>query len=99
MMNRKGQVWVSAVLYLLITGIIMVVLLEAGIPVLEKARDKSIYDRERDQFLNLNQYKKTPSESKSIWDGVHISSQLHQTAEASSIPSVRIRKAKMSLTS
>lgn len=56
MVNRKSQVFVSAVLYLLITGIVMVLLLEAGIPVLEKARDKAIFDREQDQFLNLNQH-------------------------------------------
>ena len=39
--NKKGQsIWISAVLYLLVTAVIMVLILNSGIPMLNKLKDK-----------------------------------------------------------
>lgn len=53
--TKKGQIWLSAVSYVLITIIIIVLLLNTGLPLLEKVRDKSIYSRTKEVFLDLNE--------------------------------------------
>lgn len=53
---RKSQIWIEAVLYVLMTAIIMVVVLEAGIPILDKMKDKSIFIQTRDNFVSLSQH-------------------------------------------
>ena len=60
-MKRRAQLWISAVLYILITAVIMVIILEALTPVIENLKDKSIFVRTRDTFLSLNQYIKEVS--------------------------------------
>lgn len=55
-MNRKGQMWVSAVLYLLITAVVVVLVLEGGLPLLNKMGDKATFTRTRDNFVNLDQH-------------------------------------------
>lgn len=54
-MNKKSQVWISAVLYILISVFIMVLVLEALTPLLEGMKDKSVYTRMRDTILSVNQ--------------------------------------------
>lgn len=54
--HRKSQIWIEAVLYILMTAIIMVVVLEAGIPILDKMKDKSIFIQTRDNFVSLSQH-------------------------------------------
>ncbi|MEM4337121.1 MAG: hypothetical protein QXG86_03900, partial [Candidatus Woesearchaeota archaeon] len=58
---KKGALWISAVLYILITALIMVIVLEALTPVVENLKDKSTFIRMRDTFLGLNQYIKEVS--------------------------------------
>jgi len=60
-MSKKSQLWISAVLYILITALVMVIILEALTPVIENLKDKSIFVRTRDTFLSLNQYVKEVS--------------------------------------
>lgn len=54
--NKKSQIWISAVLYVLMTAIIMVVVLEAGTPILNNMKDKAIFTQTRDNFMSLNQH-------------------------------------------
>ncbi|PIN69121.1 hypothetical protein COV93_06755 [Candidatus Woesearchaeota archaeon CG11_big_fil_rev_8_21_14_0_20_43_8] len=51
---RKGQIWLSAISYILITVVIIVLLLNTGIPLLEKVKDKSIFTKTKDMFLNID---------------------------------------------
>src|SRR3989339_387670 len=52
---QKAQIWLSAISYVLITVVIIVLLLNTGIPLLEKIKDKSIYSKTKDMFLNIDQ--------------------------------------------
>ncbi|PIN86985.1 hypothetical protein COV19_02215 [Candidatus Woesearchaeota archaeon CG10_big_fil_rev_8_21_14_0_10_44_13] len=54
--NKKSQIWESAVLYVLMTAIIMVIVLEAGVPILQEMRDKAVFIQTRDNFISLNQH-------------------------------------------
>ncbi len=54
-MHKKSQVWISAVLYILISVFIMVLVLEALTPVLDSIKDKSVFVRMKDAFLSINQ--------------------------------------------
>lgn len=59
--HKKGQVWISAVLYILITTIIMVIVLEIGTPLLENLKDKAIFTKTKDNFLSLDKQLKSIS--------------------------------------
>lgn len=54
--NKKSQIWISAVLYILIIVVALVLVLEAGVPILNKLRDRTIFVQTKDTFLNLNQF-------------------------------------------
>jgi len=55
LMNRKkSQIWVSAVLYMLIGSIVIILILEAGLPIVKKNRDKSVFTKTRDMFMGLD---------------------------------------------
>ncbi len=55
--NKKGQsIWISAVLYLLVTAVIMVLVLNSGIPMLNKLKDKSHYVHTKDTLLSINNH-------------------------------------------
>lgn len=54
-MRKKSQVWISAVLYILVSVFIMVLVLEALTPLLDNMKDKSVYIRMKDAFLSINQ--------------------------------------------
>jgi len=54
--NRKAQIWISAVLYLLVTVVVMFIVLDAGIPMLNNMKDKSVFTRTKDNFVNLDQH-------------------------------------------
>ncbi|MFC1752359.1 hypothetical protein ACFL96_03075 [Thermoproteota archaeon] len=55
-MNKKSQIWISAVLYLLIISIVLVIVLEAGTPIMNNLRDKSVFIRTRDNFVSLDKH-------------------------------------------
>lgn len=59
--KKKAQIWISAILYVLVTALIMVIVLEALSPILDNMKDQSIFERTRDTFLSLNQYIKDVS--------------------------------------
>ncbi|MCX6709790.1 MAG: hypothetical protein NTV63_02430 [Candidatus Woesearchaeota archaeon] len=54
--KRRGQVWVSAVLYILITVVAMVVLLQAGTPIMNSLRDRTAFSKTKDSMLVLDKY-------------------------------------------
>ncbi len=53
---KKANIWISAVLFILIGTLVVVLVLEAVTPVLQNMRDKSVFIRTQDAFLNLNQH-------------------------------------------
>ena len=53
-MNRKSQVWMSAVLYILIAAVAMVIILQAGIPLLNGMKDRASYTRAKDTLAGID---------------------------------------------
>lgn len=56
MRKKKSQIWISAVLYVLIISVIMVIVLEAGVPIMDNLRDKSVFTQTRDNFISLDKH-------------------------------------------
>ena len=54
--GKKAQLWISAVLYILIISVVMAIVLEAGLPILSNLRDKSIVLQTRDNFINVDKH-------------------------------------------
>lgn len=52
--NKKGQIWVSAVLYILITTVVLVIVIQLGTPLLENLKDKTIFTKTKDNFLAID---------------------------------------------
>lgn len=56
MKRKKGQVWISVVLYSLIAVVVMTLVLQAGLPLLGKAQDQTMFSQKKDDFILLDQY-------------------------------------------
>lgn len=54
--KRKAQIWVSAILYILVITVIMVLVLNAGVPIIKDLQDKTVFTRSKNTFLALNQH-------------------------------------------
>ena len=54
--NKKSQVWVSAVLYTMVAAVSIAFILQAGLPLIEGMRDRSIFNRMKNQMMVLDQY-------------------------------------------
>ena len=54
--SRKAQIWVSAILYILVITVIMVLVLNAGVPIIKDLQDKTVFTRSKNTFLALNQH-------------------------------------------
>lgn len=52
--QKKGQVWVSAILYFLIAAITVIIVLNAGVPIIESMKDKNTYTKTKDLMMNLD---------------------------------------------
>ena len=52
--EKKGQIWLSAVLYLLIGSIVIILILQAGLPIIQKNRDRSVFTKTEDMFMSLD---------------------------------------------
>lgn len=52
---KKGAIWVSAVIYVLIGVIVLTVVIEAGIPMIEGLQERSNVNRARNSFSALDQ--------------------------------------------
>jgi hypothetical protein len=55
-MNRKSQVWVSAILYVLVVVLAMTLILEATVPLINNMKDKTVFSKQKELFLSLNDY-------------------------------------------
>ncbi|MFH1064214.1 MAG: hypothetical protein V1729_03985 [Candidatus Woesearchaeota archaeon] len=55
-MGIKAQIWVSAILYILIISVVMVLVLNAGVPIIKDLQDKTVFTRSKNTFLTLNQH-------------------------------------------
>lgn len=56
MINKKSQEWVSAILYTLVAAMAVVIILEAGIPILSKFKDQATFTKTKDVLLNLDKH-------------------------------------------
>ena len=55
MSHKKGQVWVSAILYTLVAAVSIAFILQAGMPLIEGMRDRSVFTKMKNQMLALDQ--------------------------------------------
>ena len=55
MFAKKGAIWVSAVIYVLIGIIVLTIVIEAGVPFINGLREKSNVNRARNTFSALDQ--------------------------------------------
>lgn len=53
--SKKGAVWVSAVIYVLVGIIVLTVVIEAGIPFIKSLQERSNVNRARNTFSSLDQ--------------------------------------------
>ncbi len=51
---KKGQIWISAVLYIALGVVAITIVLSAGVPVINKIKDKNVIIQTRDIFLTLD---------------------------------------------
>jgi len=55
-LNKKGDVWVSAVLYFGLGIVVLTLILSVGMPVVNRLRDKNIATQTKDVFSSLDSY-------------------------------------------
>ena len=53
--GKKGAIWVSAVLYVLVGIVVLTIVLEAGIPFIKSLQEKSNVNRARNTLTALDQ--------------------------------------------
>ncbi|MFC1753047.1 hypothetical protein ACFL96_06590 [Thermoproteota archaeon] len=54
-MNRKAQIWISAILFILVITVSLTIVLQAGGPVINNLQDKTVFTRQKNLFLALDQ--------------------------------------------
>ena len=54
MTNKKGAVWVSAVIYVMIAVVVMVIVLEAGLPLIEGLTERNAFNKIRDTLVSVD---------------------------------------------
>lgn len=54
--SKKSQIWMSAVIYLLITIVVMSVVLAAGLPLIREVRDKTVVNSAKNNMAILDNY-------------------------------------------
>ena len=54
-MKKKGDIWIAAILYIMIITVVMTLVLEAGVPIIRDLQDKTAFTRSKNTFLRLNQ--------------------------------------------
>ncbi len=54
-MQRSGQVWVSALLYMLISAVVLGIILLAALPLLQNMRDEATLELTKKQLIMLNE--------------------------------------------
>jgi hypothetical protein len=54
-MSKKGDIWIAAILYIMIITVIMTLVLQAGVPIINDLQDRTTFTRSKNTFLQLNQ--------------------------------------------
>jgi hypothetical protein len=54
--GKKGDVWISAILYIVIIVVAIALILTAGTPIINQMRDKISFTKARDTMLNLDNH-------------------------------------------
>ncbi|HII15520.1 MAG TPA: hypothetical protein HA362_04375 [Nanoarchaeota archaeon] len=54
MRTNKGQIWISAVLYMALGVIVLTIVLAAGVPMIEKMKDKNSFAQAKTVFFTLD---------------------------------------------
>ncbi|MBI5398374.1 hypothetical protein HZB03_02820 [Candidatus Woesearchaeota archaeon] len=54
-MKKKGDIWIAAILYILIITVVLTLVLQAGVPIINDLQDKTTFTRSKNTFLRLNQ--------------------------------------------
>jgi len=54
--QRKSQMWVSAILYILVVVVALTLILSVGIPIINEMKEKIAFNRAKDTMLNLDQH-------------------------------------------
>jgi len=54
--NKKGEIWISAALYLVISVVVITIVLSAGLPMLDNMRDRSAFEDSKKSLLVLDQH-------------------------------------------
>lgn len=54
-MARKGQIWISAVLYMALGVIVLTIILAAGVPMIQKMKDKNVLAQTKTLFYTIDE--------------------------------------------
>ncbi len=54
--EKKGDIWISTILYVLIAVAVVVMVLQAGIPLFNKLKEKAVFTKGEDTMQLLNQH-------------------------------------------
>ncbi|MBI4438399.1 hypothetical protein HY640_00540 [Candidatus Woesearchaeota archaeon] len=54
--GRRGEVWISVVIYVMVVVVVMVIVIEAGLPILRSVRDRAAFSRVKDTMSALDQH-------------------------------------------
>ncbi len=54
-MNKKGDIWISAVLYLGLGLLVLTMILSAGMPLVEKLKDKNVISQTKTLFFTVDE--------------------------------------------
>jgi hypothetical protein len=52
--KKNAQVWISAILYMLIAATAMALIIQAGLPIISNMKDRSVYTRTEDMLMDLD---------------------------------------------
>ncbi|MDI6737593.1 MAG: hypothetical protein QME12_03685 [Nanoarchaeota archaeon] len=55
MKSKKGDVWISAVLYMALGVIVLTIVLAAGVPMIQKMKDKNSFSQAKTVFYTVNE--------------------------------------------
>lgn len=55
MRHKKGDVWISAVLYMALGVIVLTIVLAAGVPMIQKMKDKNSFSQAKTVFYTVNE--------------------------------------------
>jgi hypothetical protein len=55
-MQKRGQVWVSAILYTVVIIVAITLILSVGVPLVNKMKDRIVFSRAKDMMLGLDKH-------------------------------------------